>query len=85
MDGHVIDALRGLLYDDFEHYVCVQVFDAFHPGDRFINRDRADWNWRMPQNGLSNFVNVATGGKIHHRVGAIVDGGVELLELFIDF
>ena len=28
--------------------------------------------------------NVAAGGKIHDRVGAVVDGGVELLEFFVD-
>ena len=30
-------------------------------------------------------VNVAAGGKIHHRVGAVVHGGVQLLQFFLDF
>ena len=79
MDGHVVHALRGLLFDDFEHDFGIQIFDALDAGDRFIDRDRADGNRRMAQDGFANFVNVAAGGKIHHRVGAIVHGGVQLL------
>src|SRR5258708_9425643 len=85
MDGHVIDALRGLLFDDFKHYLCVQIFDAFHARNGLVDWNRADWNWRMSENGLTNFVNVATGGKVHYRVGAIVHSCVKLFEFFVDF
>ena len=33
VDGHVVDALLGLLLDHVEHHVCVQVFDALHARD----------------------------------------------------
>ena len=42
VDGHVIDALLGLLFDHFEHDVGRQVFDALYAGNRFVNRHRAD-------------------------------------------
>ena len=30
VDGHVIHALLGLLFDDFEHHLAVEVFHAAH-------------------------------------------------------
>ena len=39
----------------------------------------------MAKNRFANLVDVAAGREIHHRVGAIVDGGVQLLQLFVDF
>src|SRR5579863_5131233 len=38
----------------------------------------------MAQNRLANRVNVAASGKIHHSIGAVVNGGVQLLQLFGD-
>jgi len=42
VNGHVIDALLGLLLDDFEHDVDVEILDAPHAGDGFVDGDRAD-------------------------------------------
>src|SRR5271157_3586930 len=84
VNGHVVHALRRLLFDDFEHYFRVQVLDALDPRDGFIDRDRPDRHWRIAQNGLANLVNVAAGRKIHHRVGAIVHGGVQLFQFLVD-
>ena len=39
----------------------------------------------MPEDGFADLVNVAPGRKIHYRVGAVVDGGVQLLEFFSTF
>ena len=83
VDGHVIDALRGLLFDDFEHHFRIEIFDALDAGDGFIDRHGADGHRRVAENGFANLVNVAAGGKVHHRVGAVVDGGVEFLQFFI--
>ena len=47
MDRHIIDALLGLLLDDFEHHVDVEVLDAAHARERFINRHRADGDRRI--------------------------------------
>ena len=38
----------------------------------------------MAKNRLSNLSNTATAAEIHYRVGAEVDGGVQLLEFFVD-
>ena len=34
--------------------------------------------------GLANFGDVAAGGEVHHGVGAVVDGVMELFQLFVD-
>ena len=85
MNGHVVDALLGLLFDHFEHDVGVQIFDALDAGDGFVDRDGAD---RERANGVddgfANVVDVAAGGEIHDGVGAVVHGGVQLLQLFVD-
>ena len=39
----------------------------------------------LPQNRLANFVNVAARRQIHHRVGAVVHGRVQLFQLFFNF
>ena len=84
VDGHVVHALLGLLLDDFEHDVGVEVFDALHARDRLVDRHRADRHRRVPQNGFADFVDVAAGREVHHRVGAVVHRGVQLLQLLID-
>src|ERR1700689_4485876 len=78
VDGHVVDALGGLLFDDFEHDFGIQVFDALHSRDGFVDGHGADGHGGVAQDGFANFVDVAAGGEIHDRVGAVVDGGVQL-------
>ena len=85
VDGHVIDALRGLLFDNFEHDFGIQIFHALDARNCLINRNSADGHRRVTQNGFTNFVNVAAGGKIHHGIGAVVYGGVQLFQLFFNF
>jgi hypothetical protein len=34
--------------------------------------------------GLADHGDVAAGGEVHDRVGAVVDGGVQLAQLFVD-
>ncbi len=85
MNRHVIHALRSLLFDYFEHHLGIQVFNPFHARNRFVNGHGADGNGRIAQNGFANFVNIAAGGKIHHRVSAIVHGGVQLFQFFFNF
>ena len=84
VNGHVVDALLGLFLDNFEHDVAVQVFDALHARNRFIDRHGPDRYRRMTHDGFANLVNVAAGREIHYGVGAIVDSGVQLLQFLID-
>ena len=84
VDGHVIHALLGLLFDDFEHDIGVQIFNPLHPRDGFVNRHGADGHGRVAQNGFANFVNVAAGGEIHDGVGAVVHRGMQLFQFFVN-
>ena len=85
VDGHVVDALRSLLFDYFKHDFGIQIFHPLYARDCFVNRHRANRHWRVAQNRLADFMYVAAGGKVHHGVGTIVNGCVQLLQFFVDF
>ena len=80
VDGHVIDALLGLLFDHFEHEFDGQIFGAANARDGFVNWHGADGDGRGVDDGFANGGDVAAGGEIHHGVGAVVDGAVQLFE-----
>ena len=64
--------------------VGVEIFDALDARDGFVDGHGADGHGRVADDGFADFVNVAAGGEIHDGVGAVVDGGVQLFELFVD-
>ena len=84
MDGHVIHALLGLLLDHFQHHLRAQVFHAPHARERFVDRHRADGHRRMRDDGFADGRDVAAGGKVHHRIGAVLHRVAQLLQLFFD-
>src|ERR1700686_4114208 len=84
MDGHVVHALLGLLFNDFQHEAEGQVLWTTHAGNRFVDRDGANRNGRSINNGFADFGDVAAGGKVHHGVGAIMYGVVQLLQFFVN-
>ena len=84
MDGHVVDALLGLLFDHFEHHADVQIFGAAHAGDGLVNGHGADGDGRGIDDFFADGGNVAAGGEIHHRVGAVVHGAMEFFEFVGD-
>ncbi len=84
MNCEVVDALLGLLFDYFQVDVDVQVFELLHAIQRLINRHRPDRHGRIPQDRFANGVNVAAGRKIHHSIRPIVDGSVQLAQLFVN-
>ncbi len=53
-------------------------------GQRLVQRHCADGHGRVAQDGFANHRNVAACGQVHDGVGAEVDGGVELAQLFVD-
>src|ERR1700686_2715041 len=61
VNGHVIHALLGLLFNHFEHHLGSQIFDALYPRDSFVNRNGSNRHWRMTQDRLANFMNVTAG------------------------
>src|SRR5208337_1717716 len=84
MDGHVVHTLLSLFFNHFKHYAGRQVFNPLHARNGFIDRYGADGDRRMAQNRFANFVNLPAGREVHHRVRAVVDRNVELLEFFFD-
>ncbi len=52
VNGHVIHALLGLLFDDFEHDLDVQIFHAADAIQRFVDGHRADGHRRGIDDGL---------------------------------
>ena len=77
VDGHVIHALLGLLFDHLQHHPDVEVFHAAHARQSFIDRHRPDRHRRVLDDGFANPRNIAAGGQIHHRVGAVLHGSSE--------
>jgi hypothetical protein len=54
VDGHVIDALLGLLFDHFEHHRWRSGLRAAHARDRLVNRHGADGHGRGVDDGFAN-------------------------------
>ena len=84
VDGHVIHALLGLLFDHFEHHVQIQVFRPANARERFVDRYGADGHRRRVNNRLANHGDIAAGGQVHHRVRAVVHSAVQFFELFVN-
>ena len=84
MDRHVVNALFRLLLNHLEHQRGREVPHPGDPRDSFIDRHGAEGHGTLPQIRVSNLRNVAAGRKVHDRVGAVVHGNVQLLELLLD-
>ena len=76
MNGHVVHALLCLFLNHFEHHFGAQIFDPFHSRNSFIDRHSSDRNRRVSQDRLADFMDIAAGREVHHRVGAKVDSRV---------
>ena len=83
MDGHVVHALLGLLFDDFQHQVGAEVFNAFHARYCFVDWHSADGHRRLTEYGFTNLADAATGGEVHYGVRAKMNGGVQFAQLFV--
>jgi hypothetical protein len=84
VNGHIVHALLGLLFDDFEHDVAGQIFHAPHARERFIDGHGADGYGRIGDDGSANGGNVAAGGEIHHGIGAVLHRVAEFFQLAFD-
>ncbi len=81
VDGHVIHALLRLLLDDVEQVLRGQLLDALDPLDRFVHRDGAERHGAAAQKHAADVRDVAARRQVHHRVGAVLEAAVELLDL----
>src|SRR5215831_10042300 len=84
VNGHIIDALLGLLFDDLQHDLPAQILDAAHARERFINRHGADGDRRGGDNRFPDRGDIAAGRKVHDRIGAVLDGVLELFKFARD-
>ncbi len=84
VNRHVVDALLGLLFNHFAHQFERQILRPSHARNRFIHRHRAHRHRRGINDRFANSGNVATSGKIHDGVRAIVHGVMQLLQLLVD-
>ncbi len=84
VDGHVIHALLGLLFDHLQHHLPVQVLHAAHARERFVNRHRADGHGRSLNDGFADGRDIAAGGEIHHRIGAVLHRVAQLFQFPVD-
>src|SRR5712671_432143 len=84
VNGHVIDALLGLLLNHFKHQLEGEIFGTANAGDCFVNGDSADRNGRSVDDGLADGGNVAASAEIHDGIRAVMHGVVQFLQLLID-
>ena len=85
VDRHVVDALLGLVLDHVEKVLRRHVVDvAAELFEHLVDRHGADRHGRGVDDRLADGVDVAAGGEVHHRVGAEVDGRVQLFQLAVE-
>ena len=85
VDGEIIDALLGLLDQRVLVDVPVELDGiAVDLLQRLIDRHRADRDGRVPDDPFARQMDIATGGKVHHRVGAPAGCPHHLLDLLLD-
>ncbi len=84
MDGHIIHALLRLLFDHFQHHFGRKVLNPLDSRDGFINRHGADGHRGMPKDRFADLVDIAASGEIHHGIGAVVYGRVQLVQFVAD-
>ena len=84
VEGHVIDALLGLVLDHVEQVPGREILDLLDALDRLVHRHGADRERAGGDDRLPDRVDIAAGRKVHHRVGTQVDGHLQLGELVVD-
>ena len=85
VNGEVIDTLLRLLQQRIAKHLPVKVFrNAADLFQRLVNRYGADRHRAVAQDPLASFMNIATGGEIHHGIGAPARRPDQFLHLFFD-
>ena len=85
VNGEVVYTLLGLLDQGVPIKLPGEVFDAsINLFESLVNRHGADGNGRVSDDPFASGVDVFTGGKVHHGVGAPLGGPTHFLDLFVD-
>ena len=83
-DGHVIDALPGLVLDDAEQIVGRQLLELLAHQDALVDRNRSDGNARRRDDRLAYAVDVAASRQVHYGIRAVLHREPELLDLLVE-
>ncbi len=81
VNRHVVNALPRLRLDHLQQERRRQLFRAFHPGHRLVERHRAQRHRAVGEDGLADGPHIAAGAQVHHRVGPVAEGYRQLLLL----
>ena len=85
MNGEVVDALFGLLQQRVAEGFPGEIFgDPVDLLQRLVDRHSTDRYRTVTQDPLTGFVDIATGGEIHHRVSAPARRPHQLLYLLFN-
>ncbi len=84
MDGHVVHALPRLVLDHLQQVLGRHLLHALAFADGLVDGDGAHRHGAGADDRLADGVDVAAGAEVHDRVGAEVDGQVQLLQLPFD-
>ena len=85
MDRHVVDALLRLVFDHVQEMLRPHLFDvAAQFFEHLVNGHRADRHRRSIDDRLADLVDVLAGRQIHHRVGPVMHGVMQLVYLTLE-
>ena len=85
MDSEVIHTLLGLFQQRVAERFPGKIFgDPVNLLQRLVDRHCTDRHRAVTQNPLAGFVNIATGGEIHHRIRSPARGPYQLFHFFFD-
>ena len=83
VDGHVVDALPGLLLDDVQEVPRLHVEDVVELLDHLVDRHGAHRNGDRIEDPAADGVDLVARREVHHRVGPVTDCRADLFELAI--
>ena len=84
MDRHVIHALLRLMLDHFEQALLGDVLGLLDLLDRLVDWDRADRHGTGGDDLSADRIDITAGGEVHDRIGAQIDGHLQLGEFVVD-
>ena len=83
VDGHEVDAVFCVLFDDGEKFIDGNVFQVlFQHADSIVHGDRADHGRRHLDQFTAKFTGLAEVGQVHDGFGFHIDGILDFLQFF---
>ena len=85
VDRHVVDPLLGLVLDHIQEVLRTHILDV--PPQLFqhlVDRHGTDRDGRSVDNLASDIVDIFAGRQIHNRIGTVMHGHVQFIQLLTD-